>query len=275
MISDYSYTAADNIGSSDGSSPAKSSKKIEKGLKRLLVIAVIIFAAELVWLFGISPFIPFSTIEVHGFEGLRRAEVLQLAGIDETSSFMSTNTSLVQEKLSGNILVESAKVTKRFPDKLSISLIGRKAAAVTLSNISGKQAPVYIDTHGVFFKTGNNPAEIDGLVIISGLDNPQVNMRLPDSLVSLMENIAWLSAGSPELLSAISEIRIEQKAWDGYDLVLYPVHSSIRVRVENNITEEVLRYMLLMLSVFEDDSEGPAEIDFRSGMGSYKIKEKS
>jgi len=45
-----------------------SSKKIEKGLKRLLILAGIILIAQLVWLFGISPCIPFTTVEVHGFE---------------------------------------------------------------------------------------------------------------------------------------------------------------------------------------------------------------
>jgi len=47
------------------------------------------------------------------------------------------------------------------------------------------------------------------------------------------------------------------------------------VRVENNLTEHTLRYMLLMLNVFETDVNKPQEIDFRSGMGSYKIKEQS
>jgi len=57
--------------------------------------------------------------------------------------------------------------------------------------------------------------------------------------------------------------------------VLYPVHSLIRVRLENTLTEEGLRYMLLMLDVFKDSLEKPAEIDLRSGMGSYKVKEQS
>jgi cell division protein FtsQ len=266
MSSDYSFAAYGE---------AKPAKKIEKGLKRLLIIAAIILTAELIWLFGVSPFIPFSTVEIHTFDGLGRQEVLRTAAIDDTSSFMSVNVRDIQKKLSANILVESAKVTKRFPDKLIISLAPRKAAAVTIASFGGRLVPVFIDTNGVFFKTGQDLSEIAGLPVISGLENPQLNMRLPSGLVSLVENISQLLEGSPQLLSAISEIRIEPKAWDGYDLVLYPVHSSIRVRVENNLTEEVLRFMLLMLNVFEYDIEKPAEIDFRSGMGSYKVREKS
>ncbi|MDR0323304.1 MAG: FtsQ-type POTRA domain-containing protein, partial [Treponema sp.] len=106
-----------------------SSKKIEKGLKRLFVLAGIIFAAQLVWLFGITPFAPFSTIEIHGFAGLERAEILGLAGIDDSSSFFSTNVKDIQEKLNGHVLVESSVVVKRFPDRLSVHINPRQAAA--------------------------------------------------------------------------------------------------------------------------------------------------
>jgi len=271
MTSDFTYAAPDNL-----ETRVKSARKIEKGLKRLLVIAGFIIVAELIWLFGVSPFIPFSTIEVQGIADLQRSEILRLAGIDDTSSFVSTNTKEVKERLSANILVESAVVLKRFPDKLSIFLYPREAVAVTLSNIASRQTPVYVDRNGVYFKRGQaGSKETSGLPILSGIENPQLNMRLPSALVPLVENLSAIASSSPELLAAISEIRIERKAWDGFDLVLFPVHSSIRVRLENNLTEDVLRYMLLMLNVFETGIEKPQEIDFRSGMGSYKIKEQS
>jgi len=250
--------------------------KIEKGLKRLLIVAAIIFSMQLVWLFGVSPFIPFSTVEVHDFSSLNRAEILSLAGINETSSFFSTNVKEIQEKLSRHILVESAVVMKRFPDRLSIYLNPRQAAAVTITNFNSKQIPVFVDRKGVYFKYGEiGSHESMDLPVLSGVENPQLNMRLPSSLVTLVENLSKISAASPELLSAISEIRIERKSWDGFDLVLFPVHSSIKVRIENDLNEETLRYMLLMLNVFEANADKPEEIDFRSGMGSYKIKENS
>jgi len=276
LSTDYYYAASD-----DYSVKRKSAGKIEKGLKRLIIIAAVIIAAHIIWLFGVSPFIPFSTIDVHGFSDLQRNNVLTIAGIDEYSSFISTNTKIIQEKLSAVALVESAVVIKRFPDRLSIFLYPREPAAVALTNVNSKQVPVYIDRHGVFFKIGNSDSqEYMDLPVLSGIDNPQINMRLPTALVSLVESLAVISSNSPELLSAISEIRIERKTWDGFDLVLFPVHSSIRVRIENNLTEHTLRYMLLMLNVFENepkplDYQKPYEIDFRSGMGSYKIGEQS
>jgi len=247
-------------------------KKLEKGIKRLLIIAVVIFIAQLIWLFGISPFIPYSMIEVEGIPGLDRAEVLAIAGVDEETSYFSTNVKNIQKVLSGQLLVESAVVMKRFPDRLSIFLTPREAVAVSISNTNAGQVPVFIDRNGVFFKAGKVDENIT-LPVISGFENPMLNTRLPDALLPLLSSINLMASNAPELLSVISEIRIERKAWDGYDLVLFPVHSSIKVRVENCLTEDVLRYMLLMLNVFNDNSGKPKEIDFRSGIGSYTIKE--
>jgi len=270
-MTDYSYAVSDNPGSN-----AKSSKRIEKGLKRIFVIAGIIFTAEIIWLFGISPFIPFSHIEVHGFDGFERTQVLAQAGINERSSFFSTNIREVKERLAANVLTESVIAIKRFPDKLSIFLTPREAAAVTLTTVGSKQVPICVDRHGVFFKFAQGDTqETQNLPILSGIENPMINMRLPSGLICLVESLSVISSSSPELLSAISEIRIERKAWDGFDLVLFPVHSSIKVRLENNLTEDTLRYMFLMLNVFESAFPSPEEIDFRSGMGSYKLTELS
>ena len=268
MTSDYSYAACEGT-----NVKSKPSKKIEKGLKRLLVIAVIVLIAQIIWLFGVSPFIPFSTIEVHGFESLNRAETIRIAGINEHSSFVSTNIKETQERLCNYVLIESAVVTKRFPDRLSIFISPREEVAVALTNTGLKQQMIFIDRYGVFFKFTDSAFVPDRFPIISGIENPQPGMRLPAGLVPLFESISVIAARSPELLAAISEIRVERKTWDGYELILYPVHSSIRVRIENNLTEDVIRYILLMLNVFESDPKKPQEIDFRSGMGSYKVKE--
>jgi len=271
MSAEYYYDASGDI-----NYKKKTAGKIEKSVKRLLIIAAVILAAQLIWLFGISPFIPFSTVEVHGFSPLNRAEVLTLAGIDENSSFFSTNAKAVQEVLSSHILVESALVMKRFPDRLSVFLNPRTASALVLTNVNSRQVPLFLDRHGVFYKIGDLfSTESLNLPVLSGIENPQLGMRFPAALVPLAENLSQMAVTSPELLSAISEIRIEPKAFDGYELVLFPVHSSIRVRVDSNLTEETLRYMMLILNVFKNDIQQPQEIDFRSGMGTYKIKEQS
>jgi len=259
------------------SGQAASSKKIEKNLKRLLIIAGIILGAQLIWLFGVSPCIPFTTVEVRGFDGLDGVQALVYANIGENASFVSLNAKDAQQALSLHPLVESARVIKRFPDRLMIFLEPRKAVALSLAEIGGRQIPLCVDRHGVVFKTGDSATETQNLPILSGLvfEQPYPGMRLPAALVPLLEDISRIHTNSPELLSALSEIRINRKTYDDYDIVLYPVHSSIRIRLENNLTEDTLRYVLLMLNVLESGSLKPQEIDFRSGMGSYIIKEAS
>jgi len=278
MASEFSYASdtvfTDASASGNFGKKTKFSFKIEKSIKRLILIAAVIFGAEFIWLFGVTPFVPFSTVEVQEIAGLNRNDILSFANLNENSSFVSTNTKNVQEILSSHILVDSAIVIKRFPDKLSVFITPRQAAAVTLVNNGSKQALLFIDRRGVFFKMGDNLQEA-GLPILSGFENPKLGMRLPSGLLPLVDSLYELSRSSPELLSAISEIRVEQKDWEGFDIVLYPVHSSIRVRMENSLTEDGLRYMLLMLDVFKDSSEKPDEIDLRSGMGSYRVREQS
>ncbi|MCL2443970.1 MAG: FtsQ-type POTRA domain-containing protein [Treponema sp.] len=264
---DYYYTTSEEI-----TAEKKSSGKVEKGLKKLLVLAAVIFAAQLIWLFGLSPFIPFSTIEVNGFDGLNRDEILYLAGINDNSSYISANIKDIKERITAHVLVESAVVIKRFPDRLTMFLNPREAAAVAIMNTNSAQIPLLIDRHGVIFKIGDIDSIDSNLPVISGIENPQLNTRLPSSLLSLLKNLHAMSSASPELLSAISEIRVERKAWDGYDFVIFPVHSSIKVRVDDNLTEDTLRYMLLVLNVFENSDQKTQEIDFRSGIGSYRLK---
>jgi cell division protein FtsQ len=168
-------------------------------------------------------------------------------------------------------------VVKRFPDRLSIYLEPRQAVALSLAKLEGRLLPLYYDRHGVVFMAGSGVGEkmTSNIPVISGLnfENPVLGMRLPDSLKPLLENLEKINRSAPELLAAVSEIEIRAKPFDGFDLVLYPLHSPIRVRLENTMNEDTLRYVMLLLDVFKSRSSIPEEIDFRSGMGSYKVKE--
>ena len=276
MSGDISYEFCETM--SDGTDRQASSKKIEKGLKRLLIFAAIIMGAQFIWLFGVSPCIPLSTVEVRGFDGFNGDDVLAAANIGEGASFISVNAMDAQQRLSAHHLVESARVVKRFPDRLSIFLEPRRAVALSLADAGGNQIPMFIDRYGVVFKIGSSPEVAEsqaGLPILSGLtfERPMPGMRFPAAFLPLLEDISKISNSSPELLAALSEIRLNRKAYDDFDLVLYPIHSSIRVRLEKNLTEDTLRYVMLMLDVFESRFPKPEEIDFRSGVGSYRIKE--
>jgi cell division protein FtsQ len=253
------------------------SRGFEKGLKRLIVIAALILGAECVWLFVVSPCIPFSTVEVNSFPGFDRDAVLEMAGIGEGTSWLTVDTAAAEKALAAYHLVESARVIKRFPDRLRIYLEPRRAVALSLASMSGRLVPVYFDREGVIFKIGGGdgiPAP-QNLPVLSGLDfeQPVPGTRIPAVLGSLLLSLEQIGAAAPELLGAVSEIRINRKPFDGFDLILYPLHNPVKVRLENNLNADTLRYVMLMLDVFQSKDSSPDEIDFRSGLASYTVKE--
>jgi cell division protein FtsQ len=196
-----------------------------------------------------------------------------MAGIGEGSSWLTVNTAAMERVLAAYYLVESARVIKRFPDRLRIYLEPRQAVALSLAAVSGRVLPVYFDREGVIFKIGGPVPQ--NLPIISGLvfEQPALGARLPAAFGSLLTALEPIGASSPERLGAVSEIRINRKPFDGFDLILYPLHNPVKVRLENNLNEDTLRYMMLMLDVFESEDSLPDVIDFRSGLASYTVKE--
>jgi cell division protein FtsQ len=251
---------------------------LEKGIKVLIIAAVSVLALELLWILAISPCMPLSRLELSGFSGLDREELLRRAGIGERASYISIKPRSVEKNLGTLRELESVRVIKRFPSSVTILMVPRTAVAMAFDRIDGRQTPVYFDRRGILFKIGGPPPSGQGtpqggLPVISGL--PPGDKPLPAIYLPLFASLDRIRAAEPRLLEAISEIRVNRKPFDGFDLVLYPVHSSIRIRLEPTLSEETLRYVLLMLDVFAEGEQEIEEIDFRTETASYRLKEAS
>jgi cell division protein FtsQ len=282
MSGDFSY--ADEV-------PVHQTGSTEKFIKRLILIASGLLLAELVWLLGIRPCLPLYRVEITDIPGLDRETILAWAGIGKKSSFFSISRERMELSLKALPQIESVLIQKIFPDRLRIILTARPAVAMSLVLIEGRVVPVYFDKEGILIRIGNddgrgrdsasrgvgNPAREETVPLISGLvfNEPVLGMRLPASFVSFLASLEKIHAATPVLLQAISEIQINRKAYEGFDLVLYPVHHTIRVRTGSDINEDMLRYIILMLDVLNTKKMDVKEIDFRAGMASYIIKEAS
>jgi cell division protein FtsQ len=245
----------------------------DRKLKRILALIGVILGAELIWLFGISPCMPLSRINVSGIPGIDEAAVLALAGIGSDSSYMSINTKPAEEALLALPLVRSARIIKHFPNRIEIHLERRRPAAMTFASRGERIYPALIDGDGMIYSVGQVGIRKDeNLPVISGLILEEVypGMKLPRIYNAFFARLETLHRDAPELLAAISEIKINHKNYDGFDLTLYPAHKGVRVRVSDDISEETLRYMLLMLDVLSVKSRNIEEIDFRTGTASYK-----
>jgi len=279
------------------------SSGFDKTLKTVIILAVFLLAVILIWLLGIAPFRPFSKIDIIGGDvlegslagigfrqaqaedfglfGLGRDEILAEAGIDMDSSFFSTNARAVEKALSGFVFIESVKVFKHFPDRLQIILNSRKAVACAFAGIDGRTVPVLFDSNGVIFRIGEeimngSPFNPAGCPVISGLSikDPVPGMRFPVIFTPLFKELEKIKTTAPELLTAVSELRINPKSFDSFDLVLYPVNKRVKVSL-SEINEDLLRYTLLMVDVLASREPGIETLDFRSGIASYIPKEAS
>jgi cell division protein FtsQ len=259
----------------DAPSESKTRSKIDRRLKWLLIVLAILLAGELIWVFVVTPCMPFSVIEIEGIPELDRGDVLTRAGIGPHSSYMTVDARGAELALNAMYQVESARVTKQFPDTIRISLTDRKALAMTLVSVGGVLEPVLFDKHGVIVQIGSEGAEqgvnIEALPIISGLvfEEVYLGMRLPPVFQRFFADLDRLNSSAPELLGTISEIQVNRKIY-GFDLALFPVHFPAKVRVESEINADTIRYMLLLIDVLKKQGIMPDEIDFRAGTASYR-----
>ncbi|MDR0474006.1 MAG: FtsQ-type POTRA domain-containing protein [Treponema sp.] len=255
-------------------SDKENSKKatwIEKLIRWILVLACIAAGFVLVWLVGVTPFLPFSRIDVSEIDGLSREYILMHTGMKTGASYISTDTGAIENALMVLPQIEYAQVFKHFPDRLEIALEGRKPVAMAFARSAGKTISVYFDAGGVIFGIGKGRDKPHkALPVISGLelDDPYLGMRLPSAVIPVLSQIENLNDKSPELLTAVSEIRINHKTLNGFDFVIYPAHRRIRIRL-SELNEDILRNTLLLIDVLSSREPGISFIDFRSGIASY------
>jgi cell division protein FtsQ len=261
----------------------ESPSRIRKVFKTLFFVCVIFFTGELVWLFVITPMRPFSSIVVTvaatgndsgGF--IEKDEVLRRAGINAKTSYLSLDAKTAERNLGAFPPIDSAKVVKYFPGTVRITVVPRKSVALFLQSLNGKTIPVYFDKRGVVFETGNEGGTFLSVPVISGMEMDTGRIaegdRLPGVYIPLFENLDRLSSASPKLYEAISEIEINRKTYDGFDVTLFPSHSPVKIRMNADLDEETVGYVFLLVDVLAEKGEEVSEIDFRTGTASYTLK---
>jgi cell division protein FtsQ len=271
-----------------GEEAAVSSSRIQKVFRALFVVCVTFFAGELVLLFLITPMRPLSLAVVTGIEtglperdgrrNITRDEVLQAAGINAKTSYLSLDTRAAEKGLLAVPVIESAKVVKQFPGTVRIAVGFRKSVALFLRNMNGRTVPAYFDKYGVVFKIGGK-TEKEGFLsvpVISGIETENGPVaeggRLPSVYIPLFENLDKLSSVSPNLYQAISEIEINKKTYNGFDITLFPSQSPVKIRMNAELDEKRIGSAFLLLDVLDAKGVRVSEIDYRTGTASYIVE---
>lgn len=242
-------------------------------LKFLAGVLAVFLVVEVVFYLIVVPVTSGISLSVSGANTLGYDEVCSLAGLAGTEKWIDFNSAETAARLAANPVFESVSVEKLFPDRVNITVTERAPVAVSFGTLNGRTVPLEIDATGVVFRIGRGDPD-STLPLITGLtfENPVPGMRLNARLKPLLEQLSAIEAKNPVLLSSVSEIKIEQKTYGGYDLVVYPVHTPVRVRTDKALNEDALQYMMLVLDVVDDLSLDIDEIDIRAGTVAYRVR---
>lgn len=244
-------------------------------LKIVIVILVVFLAAEIAWYFLVLPSTTQVRITVAGNTRVGMDELCNMAGINGSETWMRFSSPEVAARLAANPLFERVRVEKHFPDRVVVTVTERQPVALAFGLVNGRTVPLEIDRAGIIFRIGSGGNT--NLPLLTGLtiENPVPGMRLDVQLRQLLEQLALVEQRNPVLAASLSEIKIEAKTYGGYDLVVYPVHTPIRVRTDRALNEASLQYMMLVLDVVQDLALDVDEIDIRAGTVAYRVKGES
>ena len=208
-----------------------------------------------------APKIVYSPVVNYSREELDAA--ISAAHGDSWIGFDIAAASLALTELPG---IESASISRHFPDKIVVTLTERIPVALTLLEQDGHTVLVQIDRNGVLFRKAAGSGS-DTLPLVTGLPVEGVDEqpRVPLKYRDLMARIAELNALPSKFFAAVSEIHVVPKQYGNYELVLYPVHSNIKVLVDRNFDETVLENMLVALDVISSIDVSAKELDLRYG----------
>ena len=246
----------------------------ERLTQRVLVVVIVVLSlilvGELVYHLLVAPRLAIDTITIDGDVPLSDAEILSIAGVYEGVRFFAVDPDTVASLLEQHPVIREAQVQTVFPNRLSISVVRRLPLAAALALTEAGTVPLVFDEDGVVFQTGAE-AQTAALPVVSGLRFALVEpgLQLPPMVVDFLRQLRRIRMNDPALYGLFSEYRIVQRNEFAYEVVLYPMHYQLPVRIGTSIDAEMIQYVMMMLDVLHREGRISqfAELDFRSGEG--------
>lgn len=168
--------------------------------------------------------------------------------------------------------VEKVSIDKHFPDMVVVEISEREVVAKTVVDLDGHHYPMEIDKNGVIYSSNDKSCESDSSIpLITGFPFIEVQngVRLPEIYRGLIERIKEIRMLPNNYFASLSEIQVVPKDYGGYELVLYPLHTKIRVISDQNLSEDTLKYMMVALDVVNSIQPDANVIDIRYGGVSF------
>ena len=253
-------------------------KKSEKTDKKFVLIKIVVFILFILLAFEVVIYIfivpCLAPVKINYSTTKNSSVFSKMLGAMKEKSWIHFDSSEAVSILSSLAFVENVSVEKKFPDKVIIDVKERTPVAMTFVNVDGHTVSVQIDENGVLFPSVGEVVSDGSIPLITGLpfEYVQNGMRLPAKYRSFMEQIAKIKKLPQKYFAVISEIHVIPKDYGNYELILYPVHSKIRVLTDRTLDESALQYMMVMLDVVNSIEPNAVEIDLRYGSISYRTK---
>lgn len=255
----------------------KKKDKKEKVINRILwiIIFILFFIAvvEAIFQFVIAPRLKIKQVIIDCDLPLPREEILHLAGIKKTLYYFSLDTEEIEQNLLEYPAVRHAVAEKQFPNTLKLVVQRRVPVVIAFIEDKGRSFPALIDEQGIVFYIGKLKDEVN-LPVISGLDfkGYRTGMKLQDALASFLFELYTLKKESRALYNFISEIKIIPLGNSDFELLLYMIPYTTKIRFGSSINENILSYALMVLDVLNHQGMTGTvkEIDFRSKEIVYK-----
>ncbi|MEN8135965.1 MAG: FtsQ-type POTRA domain-containing protein [Thermodesulfobacteriota bacterium] len=172
---------------------------------------------------GQSSFFQIVDIEITGGPRLSKEELLDLSGVDVHSNLVKISSGQVQGLLEDHSWIERAVITKKWPDRLVISVKERKPVAI----VNLDDGLHYVDRAAKVFAPVAQMVDLDYPVITGLAGEGYLQQTEASGLGEALLLIKYAGRPNPNLpVQNISEIRISDN-----DLVLFLVDRPFPIRL--------------------------------------------
>ena len=248
--------------------------------KQILTVLSFLLAAVLVMeiLFNLflAPRLRIRSVALESDIPINDESLLNITGLDRDNWYFSLDVEKLEDSLEKLAMVEEARVTKQFPNRMVISLRSRRPLVMSLSMGKGELDPLVIDKEGVVFLSGRQVFSYN-LPLLGGIDSSwsQPGALLSQDVLPLLEDLEKLKSDSENLYDIISEITLKPREKGMFDIELHLTTHKIPVLLDLPVTEDKMNQAVMVVDVMEKEGldRKIEEIDLRSGSIVYKERE--
>jgi cell division protein FtsQ len=197
-------------------------RTITLGAAGVALICGIVFAA--CRLIGSTTFFRLKNIEVSSAKRLTQEEILALAGAEAGQDLARMNLKRMGGQLAQNPWVETVRIHRFFPDRLSISITEREPLAVVNMGFI-----YYLDKKGTIFKVLNQGDRLD-YPIVTGFSEEEMSSNpaaTREALKSTCDLLGILREKGAFILADVSEIHYDK----GYGFTLFTASGALPVKI--------------------------------------------